>query len=190
MTYEQSLTVPQPVRLTVKDYMLLAKSGAFDRYSKTELINGAILAVNAQHSEHMVVKITLLRRLADACDRLGRGLQAWSEGAVAMPPDSVPEPDLFVTNVRPTKGAVKLETVVLIGEVAHTTLSFDFGEKAALYAANGVPEYWVIDVGARETHQLWEPAAGGYGKRRSVPFGGRLEAVTIAGLAVETDRLD
>jgi Uma2 family endonuclease len=190
MTYEQSLTVPHPVRLTVEDYLLLANSGAFDRYSKTELINGTILAVNAQHSEHMIVKNNLYRRLADACDRLGRGLQAWSEGAVEMQPDSMPEPDLFVTKLRPTKGAVKRETVVLIGEVAHTTLSFDFGEKAGLYAGNAVPEYWVVDVGAREIHQFWDPAAGRYGQRRSVPFGDRLEAITIAGLSVETDRLD
>jgi len=189
MTYEQSLTVPQPVRLTVEDYLLLDRSGAFDRYPKTELINGRILAVNAQDSEHMIVKVALLRRLADACDRLGRGLEAWSEGAIDMSPGSMPEPDLFVTSARPTTGAVKLETVLLIGEVAHTTLAFDLGEKAALYASKGIAEYWVVDVSGLTVHQLWAPAPEGYGHRRSVPFGQLLEAVTIPSLQVETKGL-
>lgn len=187
MTYEQPLTVPHPVKLTVDDFMLLDRSGAFDRYAKSELIDGTIYVVNSQFSEHMVVKNILYRRLADACDRVD--LQAWSEGSVDMAPDSLPEPDLLVTNARPTKGAVLLSTVMLLGEVADTSLASDLGIKAALYAAKGVPEYWVIDVQGRTIHQLWEAGEDGYRQRRAVPFGGRLEAATIPGLGVPTDGL-
>ena len=49
-------------------------------------------------------------------------------------------------------GPVRLETVVLIAEVADTTLATDLGEKATLYARHGVPEYWVIDVEGRMLH--------------------------------------
>lgn len=187
MTYEQSLTVPHPVKLTVDEFLLLDRSGAFDRYAKSELIDGTIYVVNSQFSEHMVVKNKLYRRLADACDHLG--LEAWSEGAVDMSPDSLPEPDLLVTNARPTTGAVKLPTVVLLGEVADTSLASDMGIKAALYAAKGVPEYWVVDVQGRTVHQFWEAGQDGYRHRRTVPFGEQLEAATIPGLAVETDGL-
>ena len=187
MTYEQSLTVPHPVKLTVDDFVLLEQSGAFDRYAKSELIDGTIYVVNSQFSEHMAVKNNLYHRLADACDRLD--LQAWSEGSVDMSPDSLPEPDLLVTSVRPTKGYVRLSTVVLLGEVADSSLSSDMGINAALYAAKGVPEYWVADVQGRAVHQLWNPGPEGYRQRRTVPFGDRLEAATIAGLAVGTDKL-
>ena len=187
MTYEQSLTVPHPVRLTVDEFMLLERSGAFDRYAKSELIDGTIYVVNSQFSEHMVVKNKFYRRLADACDHVS--LEAWSEGSVDMSPDSLPEPDLLVTNARPTTGAVKLSTVVLLGEVADTSLASDLGIKAALYAAKQVPEYWVVDVQNRTVHQLWEAGPEGYRQHRSVPFGERLEAATIAGLSVETDAL-
>jgi Uma2 family endonuclease len=38
----------------------------------------------------------------------------------------------------------------LVAEVADTTLAADLDEKKQLYAALGIPEYWVIDVkGAR-----------------------------------------
>jgi len=186
LTAQQALTTPFVAKLTVEDFLLLDRSGAFDGYAKTELINGTILVVNAQFSEHMTAKVEMLRRLADACDTLETGLQAWSEGSIDMSPDSMPEPDLFITNARPAKGAVRLETVVLIGEVADTTLRTDLGEKAALYARHGVPEYWVIDLGGKVIHQMWAPEPEGYRERREVALGEQIRAVTVEGLAVET----
>ena len=38
---------------------------------------------------------------------------------------------------------------VLVGEIADTTLATDLDEKKHLYAALGIPEYWVIDVQGR-----------------------------------------
>lgn len=34
----------------------------------------------------------------------------------------------------------------LVGEIADRTLATDLDEKKALYAALGIPEYWVIDI--------------------------------------------
>ena len=180
------LNAPQIATLTVNDFVLLDRSGAFDRYHKSELINGRIIVVNAQYSEHLTVKIEMLLRLNDALKVLGTGPQVWSEGSVDMSPDGLPEPDLFITDTRPTTGAVRLETVVLIAEVADTSLALDLGDKAELYARHGVPEYWVIDVQGRVVHQMWAPGAGGYAERREVALGERVEAVTIGGLGVDT----
>ena len=69
MTAHRALTKPHAAKLTVDEFVLLDRSGAFDSYAKTELIDGRIIVVNAQFSEHMTAKVTLLRRLADACDR-------------------------------------------------------------------------------------------------------------------------
>jgi Uma2 family endonuclease len=157
MNAQPHLTERKPARLTVDDFLLLDRSGAFDRYAKTELINGAILVVNAQFSAHMMAKVRLLRRLADACDRLGTGLEAWSEGAVDMSPDSMPEPDLLITNIEPTGGPVACATVVLIAEIADSTARGDLGEKALLYASHAIPEYWVVDLPSRLLHLLWTP---------------------------------
>lgn len=178
--------MPQPALLTVRDFLLLERSGAFDRYHKSELINGTIVVVNAQFSRHMVVKVEMLLLLNEACNGLGTGLRAWSEGSIDMSPDGLPEPDLFLTNQRPTTGPVRLETVVLIAEVADTTLAFDLGEKAKLYARARVPEYWVIDVEGRSVRRMWSPDGERYAEQRDVPLGARLEAATIPELAVDT----
>ncbi len=186
MSLLEKLTSPHPARLSVHDFLVLDRSGAFDSYAKTELINGKIYVVNAQYSEHMKAKVHLLRRLADACDALGGGLEAWSEGSVEMAPASMPEPDIFITTATPVSGPVDKGSVALIVEISDTTAKYDLGQKARLYASAGVPEYWVVDLAAGRLHQMWSPGVKGYAERREVVLGERVEAVTIEGLGVET----
>ena len=187
MNLQRSRVEPHAAKLTVEDFLLLDRAGAFDRYSRTELIDGVVYVMSPQHAEHFTLKNLLYRRLADACDALGTGLEAWSEGSIDMSPHSVPEPDIFVTNERPVKGLTRLDTVVLAIEVSTTTLSFDLGEKARIYGMGGLPEYWVVDVEGGVVHQMWASGPEGYGERREVAWGERIEAVTVEGLAAETD---
>ncbi len=168
---------------------MLDRAGAFQSYAKTELINGTIYVVNAQYSAHMKAKVRLLRRLADACDMQGRGMEAWSEGAVAMEPSSMPEPDIFIATAIPEDGPVPRENVMLVVEISDTTQAFDLGKKARLYAQSGIAEYWVVDLKAKLIHRKWSPGPTGYGAGNEVRLGDRIEAATITGLAVETEGL-
>ena len=52
-------TVPLPVKLRVEDYLLLDGSGAFDGYGKTELLDGEVVYMNAQHRPHARIKSRL-----------------------------------------------------------------------------------------------------------------------------------
>ena len=190
MTEHQPLNTSHlPVKLRVADYLLLDASGAFDDYRKTELIDGEVLYMNSQHRPHARVKSRLFLLLAEALRGAAPGLEAIVEGSVAMPPTSVPEPDIVVTSEPEGDGVIPLASVRLIVEVSDTTLAFDLGPKAALYAGQGVAEYWVVDVVGAVVHQLWSPGAEGYAERREVVLGERVEAVTIAGVVVETARV-
>ena len=73
-------------------------------------------------------------------------------------------------------------------EVATTTLDFDLGVKADLYAGAGVPEYWVVDVNENRVlmHANPRPDGSGYDGQLDVPFGAPLHAATIEGLTVES----
>jgi Uma2 family endonuclease len=71
----------------------------------------------------------------------------------------------------------------------HPSLKIDLGQKAAAYAAAGIPEYWVADANGRVIHQLCAPVGEAYAERREVAFGEMVEAVTIKGLRVETGGL-
>jgi Uma2 family endonuclease len=178
-------TAPLPLKLRVEDYLLLDRSGAFDAYAKTELIEGEIVFMNAQHRPHARVKMKLYDSLRDNLARAGAPLTALVEASIEAPPTDVPEPDILVTSEPDGEGLVPVASVALIVEIADTSLANDLGRKAALYARLGVPEYWVGDVNGRSLHQLWTSAEAGYAERRAIPFGAPIQSATIDWLVVE-----
>lgn len=180
---------PAPVKLTVDNYLLLDRSGALAPYGRTELINGVIYLVSPQHSPHYMLKTELLRRLADAAESLGTGLKAWVEGSIDFRPHSCPEPDIFITRGIPQAQLTEPDIVALVIEISSTTLAYDLGDKAALYAAHGVPEYWVVDLAGVKVHRMWGPGPDGYAEREEAWLRYRIESRTIPGLGVETDDL-
>lgn len=182
-------TSPLPLKLRVEDYLALDRIGAFADYAKTELIEGEIVFMNAQHRPHARLKMALYDALRDGLrESVGR-LAALVEVSIDAPPHNVPEPDIVVTDEPDGEGLVPLRSVALLIEVADTTLRNDLERKASLYARLGVPEYWVADLQGRVIHQLWAPAGEVYGERREVAFGAAVEAATVAGLRVATGGL-
>ena len=187
MTAFEKWPEPRPVRLTIEDFLHLDGAGAFRAYAKTELIDGQIVAMNAQFSQHARAKTLLLRRLANAVETCLPGFEVWSEVSVAIPPDHLPEPDLVVTSFVPERRApVPVETVPLLVKVSDTTLSYDLGTKQRLYAAGGVPEYWVADLEGEVFHRMWSPTQDGYAHADKVAFGRPLASATIEGLTIDT----
>ena len=189
MTAIQPINVPQRVKLTIEQFELLDRSGAFDRYAKTELIEGAIYAMQGQFRPHSFAKNELTYRLRRALEGMGSDLLPQSEPTVSMPPVNAPEPDIVLTNAPKGEGYTPLRSVALAVEIADSTVAFDLGMKAMLYSRQAVPEYWVLDIPKAILHQLWSPSEDGYREKRSVPIGQPFESVTIAGLAVESDGL-
>lgn len=182
------LATPERVRLTVESYLLLDEHGAFADYTKTELIDGDVYGMNAQYSRHARVKTRLSHALAYRLSELGSDLEAVVGVAVRVADDSVPEPDIVLTRWR-GEGVVPVDTVALIVEVSDTTLATDLGRKAELYAAAGVPEYWVVDLNGARVVRHDGPGAAGYEGRLEVRLGERLASVTLAGVEVETAAL-
>jgi Uma2 family endonuclease len=183
-----TLNVPHTAKLRVADFMLLNDAGAFDHYSKSELIEGEIICMNAQYSRHARIKSTLMFELENALRAMNSNLSAWCEVSIHLSDDSMPEPDIVLTSYRGT-GAVPLDTVALIVEVADTTLDNDLGRKARLYARAGVAEYWVVNVEENRALLHTDPTQDGYAEQIDVSFGEPLMSGTISGLSVPTDRL-
>jgi Uma2 family endonuclease len=182
-------TSPLPVKLRVEDYLLLDESGAFDAYRKTELIEGDVYFMNAQHRPHARLKSRLHILMAAALQKIDASLEAVVEGSIAMPPNNAPEPDIVVTSEAEGDGLIPFASVRLIVEVSDATLSFDLGEKLNAYASASIPEYWVVDVNAKVIHQMWAPEGEAYAERREIAFGQAIDATTIEGLSIATTQL-
>ncbi len=129
---------------------------------RLELIDGDLIDKSGQTPVHAcavsVITIWLLN-LYGAFVRC----QLPMEAAEADQEKSEPEPDIAVlrqpitafTNRHP-RGAHMLLAV----EVSDTTLAFDRGIKAPLYARAGIPEFWVVDLKGRAIFVHRDPAAG------------------------------
>ena len=75
---------PERARLSVDDYVLLNDNGAFEGYTKTELIEGEIWVMNAQYSRHARAKTRLTVALTAKLIEIGSELEAISEVAVRL----------------------------------------------------------------------------------------------------------
>ena len=120
------IDTPERVRLSVDDFLLLNDSGAFAHYTKTELIDGDIYGMNAQHSRHARAKSRLHLSLALRLREIGSDLEAIVEVTVRAAGDSAPEPDIVLTRFGGDR-EVPADTVALVVEVADTTLATDLG---------------------------------------------------------------
>lgn len=93
------------------------------------------------------------------------------QGPLDLSPSSQPEPDVAVVQGQARNYArAHPITALPVVEVSESTLSFDRGEKASLYASAGIPEYWVVNLVDRrvEVYRDPVPVTGqpyGYGYR-------------------------
>ena len=183
-----ALNVPQRYQFSVDEFLKLNDSGAFAECGKTELIEGEIFFMNSQWSRHARIKSNLLVELTLALRSISSEFTAICEVSVHLSENSMPEPDIVLTNYAGDK-AVPLDTVALIVEVSDTTLATDLCRKAKLYAQAGVGEYWVVDVEGSMLHQHWLPGDSGYANAREVALGRSMTMETLVGVVVGTGGL-
>jgi Uma2 family endonuclease len=145
----------QPKRWTREEYERLVVLGALGPDDRVQLIDGEIVEMAPQGPGHMTA-VTLaaeaLRRvfLPDHSVRV--------QGPLALGAFSEPEPDVAVVAGDPRDYRDRHpDTAVLVVEVAEATLPFDRRRKAPIYAAAGIPEYWVVDLAGRALEVYRDP---------------------------------
>lgn len=181
---------PSLVRITAEQFEKMADAGVFTYPDdRVVLREGLLCRMNPQNIPHMTAKAEVYDALLDALRTLGAKLRVGSEGSVRAGDHDVPQPDIIVWDPIRARGPVPRERVRLAVEVSDTTLSDDLGYKRALYAAAGIPEYWVVDLRGRVVHQNWAPTAGAYSQAQIVPFGGAVASIAVPGLVIGTAAL-
>ena len=123
---------------------------------RVELIRGELVARSAKTSMHSAVVTVLCERLVRS---LPPHLMVSCQQPLACADESEPEPDLAIVARRSYRDAHPAAAALVI-EVAETSVDYDLGAKAALYAESAVDEYWVIDLGRGVVIAHRERAAG------------------------------
>ena len=126
------------------------------RGEAVELVGGQLLVAEPQSSSHASV----LGRAGDALRAaLGAGWVVRVQMPVALDDESEPEPDLAVVpGVWADYESRHPTTPALAVEVSETSLAFDRGEKAGLYARGGLRDYWIINLVDRVLEVYRDPA--------------------------------
>lgn len=175
----------EPFRLTVDQYGDLMDQGVFEDGARIELLEGVIVRMNAQTAAHAIVANMLGRRLSDRLEEIGSTMVALIGPTVAMPPRNAPDPDIVVGHVPADGRFFAVAAVALLVEVSRTTFRKDSKFKRDIYAAAGVPEYWVVDVNKTEVHRFAHPINGVYTAEPPVPLAGELRSLTMPDLIVD-----
>lgn len=74
--------------------------------------------------------------------------------------------------------------MLLLIEVADTTLAYDRGTKLALYAKSGIGETWIVNAQQECVEVYRAPSAGGYAERIDAQLGDRLSPQALPAISV------
>lgn len=166
-------------RLRREEYDRLVDLGLFAN-ERVELIRGVIVRMSPQGAPHAGPIEVLTEVLVPAL--LSRA-RVRVQLPLIGPDDSEPEPDLAVV----PRGDHSLEhpsAAHLIIEVARTSAQYDRGTKGPLYAAMGVPEFWVVDVTRRVVEVFREPRDDRYEQMEVVRSGASITLVAFPDVSV------
>jgi Uma2 family endonuclease len=147
---------------TREEYHLMGEAGILKPTDRVELIRGEIVEMSPIGRRHYPFVNNLNQLLAVRL--AGRAIVA-VQGPIALADDTEPEPDVAIIRRRPVpykEREAYAEDALLLIEVAECSLAYDRSTKLRLYAAAGIPEYWVVDCVAESVEVHRTPDAGGY----------------------------
>lgn len=123
-----------------------------------ELLHGLLVEMTPQGAEHSYVVRRLIRLLAPA---VGERADLQVQQPLAVSEDSEPEPDLALVPVGLSRKEHPTRAFLVV-EVAGSTLAKDRLIKVHLYAAAGIPEYWVVGLKKKHVEVYTAPRSGKY----------------------------
>ncbi len=158
---EQPLPL-QHHRFTVDQYHNMIQTGVFHEDDRVELIHGEIVDMTPIGKDHSSVVDQLNRHF----NRIPNNTPLVRiQNPILIADHSEPQPDLTIVRFRTDYYRKTLPTpsdVLLLIEVADSSLLADRRVKVPLYAKAGIPEVWVIDLTAKSIEVLRDPIDSQY----------------------------
>ena len=163
---ERELLNAQPRhRWTVAEYHRMAEVGLLNEDSRVELIDGEIIEMAPIGSQHGGKVNRFIHLFSKA---FGNKAIIAAQNPVVLGGYGEPQPDIAILRWREDyyeQGHPHAEDVLLIVEVSDSTLRYDRDIKIPLYAKNGIPEVWLLDIQNRQLEIHREPINGIYQQR-------------------------
>lgn len=173
--------------ITMEEVLALQAAGKAP-YKRTQLLDGEIHEMPADGLRHTHYVMKIAARVMQALEPQGYfvGVQT----TLHLSRYNGPSPDVYVLSPGPLMKETPSGRILLVVEVADSSLPDDLTDSASRYARHGIEEFWVVDVRNRRTHVHVRPNNGAYEEPKRVPFEDPLTPTRIAAFSLRIADLD
>jgi Uma2 family endonuclease len=176
-------------QFTVHDYARMRETGILTEDDRVELLDGEIYLMSPLGSLH----IAIVNRLNKLLMRLvGDDAILSIQNSVQLNDYSEPQPDVAILSPRDDyydQALARPDDIILLIEVADTSIDYDRDQKLPRYAASNITEVWIIDVDQRVIEQYLQPMQGQYTQINKVLFGNSILSKTMHQIAFTTEQI-
>ena len=178
-----------PGPFTVEMYHKLGELGIFDEDDRVELLDGQIVEMSPIGAAHAACVYRLTNLLAR---RTSGDVGVSVQNPVLLDPRWEPQPDIAL--LRRSGGfhgewVATARDVVLVIEVADSSLERDRDLKIPRYAHEGIAEAWLVDLNNDRITCYRDPRPNGYTETRIVKRGERLRVEQVPDLEITAEQI-
>jgi Uma2 family endonuclease len=128
---------------TVSEILAMMKAGIIKQHDRFELIGGEIVPMSPKGVPHETVKKELNRFWTKA---LPSDIDILTETTLYINEHEFLEPDFIFWPRSIAVKDIKPKDIMLLVEASDSSLNYDLGRKAEIYASIGIREYWVVNA--------------------------------------------
>lgn len=176
-------------KFTVEEFVRMGEAGIFEPDVRVELIDGVIVEMSGTGRPHA----RRTHRIARLFGRiLPEDVEVSVQSTIRLNDWSGPEPDIALLSPEASLDGENIpspEDILLIAEVADSSLRIDRGNKARRYAESGIPELWVFVLADDEIEVHRQPTPEGYADAQRYRRGDTLTIEALPGVRLAVDDL-
>lgn len=169
---------------TAAEFERMGEAGIFRKDARLELLEGEIIEMSPIGSRHAAC-VNILSRLLNLA--IGDRAIVSTQNPLRLDDFSEPQPDVALLRLRDDFYRDALPSpsdVLLVIEVADTTVGYDRQVKLPLYARAGIGEVWIVNLPESQLEIYAAPAGDAYQTIKHLKPGDEAQAQTVNGLHV------
>lgn len=163
----EAVTERQRKLFSYRELFELDRLGMFNN-QRVELLEGEIIVIPPPNPPHAITTGEVRDSLGYA---LGNKAKVWMQNPLRLSTDmedkNLPVPDVMVLQPRVYRDHPMPKDVMLLVEVADSSVKEDKGRKLSLYALHGIKEYWIINLVTKRIEVYTKPVGEDYLSKRS-----------------------
>lgn len=172
---------------TVSEYDRMGETGILTEDDRVELVEGEIIEMSPIGRRHAAC----VGRLTNLFGRLlvERAI-VWVQNPIVLDEYSEPQPDVALLRRRDDfyeRSLPMPDDVLLIIEVADTTLEYDRQIKVPLYARAGIAEVWIVNLVDEQIEIYAEPANDAYQSKQEAGRGETINSSSALDVMLRVD---